>query len=930
MSIQFFKKKVLPLALTASMMLSATPVLAASNDLDGHWAKNVITEWQDKGLIKGYSDGTFKPNNSITRAEFIVLMNNAQGYAENAAISFSDVAESDWYYGAVAKAVKAGYTKGYEDGTFQPNKTITRAEAAVMIANAAGLSANESGASFTDVASIPAWANGSIGAAAAAGYLSGYPDGSFGAAKSITRAEAVSSLNRMLGDAKEDVVIKEADTTLENETISGDLIIDEAVGDGEVYLNNVEVDGDLIVKGGGENSVYLNGSTIGGRIIMQKNGVHLHITGSCNIPSINMTLPGRISFGDDFDGSVRSIDIPENALFGSYIIESNNNETIPVKTLTFDAKIMLVLNANVSDVNAGENAENSSVTVGEETTVDSMDIQSEIEVDGDGKVNEIEANESGSDISDNLDVGTITNTPKKDTDSEDNSSENKTTGTSSTKNNSSNKRPSGSNKNDTTKGKTVNTLAVGYLRGFAIQAIFDQKVPAKGTKVNVVAIYDSGKKVTLNAPSAAGVDGGDFYLALDDFEDYYNSDYTYNAKNWNMLGIYLQDFFGTSAASADISGFEITVTAPGYSFSTIKVNENDTLTESINMIDSFIKGSKLTTEDHLGFQVYGAEDIDTNEISVAISPADSGLTVGVIEKDTVDYNDSTYIRINYEGAPTKAGTYFATITIPASAITEADGYTAKDVTAYCAIKVLDPQITSAAIYKAGTTTPITQADLGSSQSVDILLSGKNLSFGSISVKLANAEGEGSNVLTPSSEYYDDLTKELFDWCPLKKRTAGTYYVWYSFDKENWTKLDSPTLTIVDPSAAAPTAPATLTITGTNTTVDGVTNSEATFTVSGDTDGKLAASDLNITVKKSDGTALSSSDYSVTVSGNTITVTFTNVNAADGNYTVNVAIASASASKYTIDSSITTDFTVTNNAKAPTSGPVIDTGEGESN
>lgn len=69
-----------------------------------------------------------------------------------------------------------------------------------MIANAARLSANEAGAyRFTDVGSIPAWARGSVGAVVAAGYMTGYPDGSFYANASISRAEAVSSLNRMLG-----------------------------------------------------------------------------------------------------------------------------------------------------------------------------------------------------------------------------------------------------------------------------------------------------------------------------------------------------------------------------------------------------------------------------------------------------------------------------------------------------------------------------------------------------------------------------------------------------------------------------------------------------------------------------------------------------------------------------------------------------------
>lgn len=154
-----FINKLLPLALTAAMIVPSVPAMAAPSDIAGHWAESVITQWQSKGLIQGYEDGTFKPGNTITRAEFVTLMNNAKGFWSEGSINFSDVKNGSWFYSAVARAVAAGYVKGYSDGSFKPGNTITRAEAAVMIANAARLSANEAGAyRFTDVGSIPAWA----------------------------------------------------------------------------------------------------------------------------------------------------------------------------------------------------------------------------------------------------------------------------------------------------------------------------------------------------------------------------------------------------------------------------------------------------------------------------------------------------------------------------------------------------------------------------------------------------------------------------------------------------------------------------------------------------------------------------------------------------------------------------------------------------
>lgn len=114
-----FINKLLPLALTAAMIVPSVPAMAAPSDIAGHWAESVITQWQSKGLIQGYEDGTFKPGNTITRAEFVTLMNNAKGFWSEGSINFSDVKNGSWFYSAVARAVAAGYVKGYSDGQLQ-------------------------------------------------------------------------------------------------------------------------------------------------------------------------------------------------------------------------------------------------------------------------------------------------------------------------------------------------------------------------------------------------------------------------------------------------------------------------------------------------------------------------------------------------------------------------------------------------------------------------------------------------------------------------------------------------------------------------------------------------------------------------------------------------------------------------------------------
>jgi hypothetical protein len=81
-------------------------------DIQGHWAQAQIADWVEKGLARGYNDGTFKPDKSITRAEFITLVNKAFGFTKKSQINFKDVSTADWYSEEIAKAAAEGYITG--------------------------------------------------------------------------------------------------------------------------------------------------------------------------------------------------------------------------------------------------------------------------------------------------------------------------------------------------------------------------------------------------------------------------------------------------------------------------------------------------------------------------------------------------------------------------------------------------------------------------------------------------------------------------------------------------------------------------------------------------------------------------------------------------------------------------------------------------
>ena len=173
------------------------------SDIKGHWAEEQIQAWSNEGLINGYSDGTFRPDQIITRAEFMHMVNQAFGYSGQAPVSFKDVSKDAWYYDAVAIASEAGYIDGYLDQTVKPEAPITRQEAAIMITKIKDMVSNiEASNTFTDSSAIADWSKGAIGAVAIEEIMAGYTDGSFKPLNPITRAEAVAALDNAFNFVK--------------------------------------------------------------------------------------------------------------------------------------------------------------------------------------------------------------------------------------------------------------------------------------------------------------------------------------------------------------------------------------------------------------------------------------------------------------------------------------------------------------------------------------------------------------------------------------------------------------------------------------------------------------------------------------------------------------------------------------------------------
>ncbi|MFC0214027.1 tandem-95 repeat protein [Paenibacillus chartarius] len=180
------------------------------NDVEQHWSKDDVNDMGSRLIIQGISDAEFAPEQAITRAEFAAIVGRGLGLSKeqgSSAVSFKDVAASDWYNEAVKNVSSYGLVNGYEDGTFQPNRTITRVEAMAILARAmklAGLStiqdSEEAAAvvdSFRDSQQIGAWARQAVASVVVRGVVQGY-NNELAPSDQITRAQTAAMVRRLL------------------------------------------------------------------------------------------------------------------------------------------------------------------------------------------------------------------------------------------------------------------------------------------------------------------------------------------------------------------------------------------------------------------------------------------------------------------------------------------------------------------------------------------------------------------------------------------------------------------------------------------------------------------------------------------------------------------------------------------------------------
>lgn len=179
-----------------------TPTPGPIDDVTGTWAEAFIKGLIALDVVGGFEDGSFRPNNSLTRAEFAALINQAfDRPLVKPAMTFSDVPADFWGAGAIAKATRMGFMTGFPDLTFRPNRSLTRAEAFVAIVNGNQITGGSSNLlnSYGDRAQIPSYATGQITTATANRLVVNYPSlNQLRPMAAISRAEMATLIYQVL------------------------------------------------------------------------------------------------------------------------------------------------------------------------------------------------------------------------------------------------------------------------------------------------------------------------------------------------------------------------------------------------------------------------------------------------------------------------------------------------------------------------------------------------------------------------------------------------------------------------------------------------------------------------------------------------------------------------------------------------------------
>ncbi|WP_438351372.1 S-layer homology domain-containing protein [Paenibacillus sp. FA6] len=381
------------------------------SDIKEHWAEQSINEFASKGLINGYEDGSFKPNRSISRVEFITIINKLFGFIETEKVTYRDVGSDQWFASEIGKAKKVGYISGYSDETFRPNNPISREEAAVIIKRILALEDPSVSVLFSDVQNESLWSLGAIQLVSEAGIMTGYSDGTFRPLEPLTRAESVALLGKAyskgtinydkagvyggsvtgIKQIKGNVIINNTNIVLQNVEIAGNLLLGEGIGEGDVTLKNVKVHGITTIKGGGENSIHFEDSVMVTVVVDKVNGsVRIVVNGATLVTDI--VIQSNTTIIAESGSEINSVSIAKELPVNSRVNLVGTFETVNMYAQNI---VLEIPQGTVNNLNIDKTATGNSINLGKEASIISLILNAAVTVLGEGSITKSTINAEG-------------------------------------------------------------------------------------------------------------------------------------------------------------------------------------------------------------------------------------------------------------------------------------------------------------------------------------------------------------------------------------------------------------------------------------------------------------------------------------------------------------------------------------------------------
>ena len=403
----------LAMALLLGLAPAYLPTAQAAEGEENSWVQGYLEKLVDWGVMRGDQEGNLDPDRDITRAEFVSMINRAYNYRLPGPTPFTDVDLRSWYYDDIGIAYLAGYFYGSSATTASPESTMTREEAAVILARNMMLR-EEAGepVDFTDTRELSDWSRSIISSAAQSGVIKGYPDGSFRPQQNITRGEVASMLvnaigtyvneegDYSLGGVYGNLSISSPGVVLRNTTVAGDLYLTSGVGLGDVTLENVTVLGKIVASGAGEShegdcSIVLRNVTADEMVVdsAANQFVTIRAEGDTNIGLTSVRTHGYIEDATPIGLGLKRIELDGEA--GTTLeLVGNINEAVnltPMSTMSLNKGSAEVL--TVDELAAG-----STLNILNGADAKKVNLDTGTQVTGNGDIADIQINSAGSSV----------------------------------------------------------------------------------------------------------------------------------------------------------------------------------------------------------------------------------------------------------------------------------------------------------------------------------------------------------------------------------------------------------------------------------------------------------------------------------------------------------------------------------------------------